>query len=251
MTVDQRGHGLSDKPAGGYDFATMTADLASLIEQLELGRPIVAGQSWGGNVVLEFGARYPGMAHGLVLVDGGFLDLQGPSDNGADTSWEAVSERLRPYPLDGTPKAELEARIRAANPEWSDWGVEATLRNFEWMPDGTIRRWLSTEQHAQILRALWEQRPPHLYPQVAEPALVCPADDGNPDWVEAKKLQVAAAQQGLARVDVHWFPNTHHDIHIHRPAALADLMLDALDTGIWADDSGLDSGLRRNDIVRS
>jgi pimeloyl-ACP methyl ester carboxylesterase len=28
VAVDQRGHGLSDKPSTGYDFATITADLA-------------------------------------------------------------------------------------------------------------------------------------------------------------------------------------------------------------------------------
>ncbi len=233
ITVDQRGHGLSDKPDGGYDFASVSTDLASLIERLELVRPVVAGQSWGGNVVLAFGARYPGVAHGLAFVDGGFLDMQGDYGNGWDPSWEGVYERLRPHDIDGMRKADLEARIRAGNTDWPEWGVDATMRNFEWLPDGTVRRWLPISIHMQIVRALWEQRPPELYPRVQEPALVCPAEDGNPDWSERKTHQVVAAQEGLARVDVHWFHNTHHDIHIHRPDALADLMLTSLDSGIW------------------
>ncbi|MDQ1426431.1 MAG: lipase, partial [Acidimicrobiaceae bacterium] len=53
VTVDQRGHGQSSKPDHGYDFATVVADLVALIDALDLDRPIVAGQSWGGNVVLE------------------------------------------------------------------------------------------------------------------------------------------------------------------------------------------------------
>ncbi len=57
--VDQRGHGHSDKPDDGYDFGTVTEDLELLCDRLGLASPIVAGQSWGGNVVLEFGARYP------------------------------------------------------------------------------------------------------------------------------------------------------------------------------------------------
>lgn len=232
VTVDQRGHGLSDKPDSGYDFATVTADLASLIEQIELLRPIVAGQSWGGNVVLEFGARYPGRAHGLAFVDGGFLDLQGRSNNGADSSWEAVSERLRPYPLDGTRKIDLETRIRAANSDWPEWGIDATLRNFEWLPDETVRRRLPVDKHMLILRALWEQRPTGLYLRIEEPVLICPADDGNQEWLEVKTRQVAAAERGLPRVDVHWFHDTHHDIHVQRPDALADLMLQSLETGV-------------------
>lgn len=236
VTVDQRGHGLSDKPDAGYDFATVTADLASLIQLLELERPIVAGQSWGGNVVLEFGARYPGVAHGLAFVDGGFLDMQGNFGNGWDPAWAAVYERLRPPDIDGMRVADLEARIRAANADWPEWGIDATMRNFEWLPDGTIRRWLPIRVHMQIVRALWEQRPPELYPLVQEPVLVCPADNGDPEWMERKTLQVAAAQAGLPRSAVHWFPDTHHDIHIHRPEALAQLMLDSLENSIWSDD---------------
>lgn len=32
LAIDQRGHGLSDKPEEGYDFETVTADLARLLE---------------------------------------------------------------------------------------------------------------------------------------------------------------------------------------------------------------------------
>ncbi len=231
VAVDQRGHGLSDKPDGGYDFATVSADLAALIRQLQLDRPVVAGQSWGGNVVLEFAARCPGMAHGLVFVEGGFLDLQSRSQNGADEGWAETAKRLRPPDMDGARKANLEARIRAAHPEWSEWGVDATLRNFEWLPDGTVRRWLPVDKHMRILRALWEQRPPELYPRIAEPTLICPADDGNLEWLAVKRGQVAAAEQGLARARVHWFCNTPHDIHVARPRALADLMLAFQETG--------------------
>src|SRR5688500_3652196 len=48
--VDLRSHGESDSPDDGYDTTTAAADLAVLIDKLGLDRPIVAGQSWGGNV---------------------------------------------------------------------------------------------------------------------------------------------------------------------------------------------------------
>ncbi len=53
--VDLRSHGDSDAPPHGYDTATAAADLAAL------GIPgaIVAGQSWGGNVAVEFAAKHP------------------------------------------------------------------------------------------------------------------------------------------------------------------------------------------------
>ncbi|MFM7964797.1 MAG: alpha/beta fold hydrolase, partial [Actinomycetota bacterium] len=53
IAVDQRGHGQSDKPDEGYDMQSVADDLASLITALQLDRPVVAGQCWGGNVVIE------------------------------------------------------------------------------------------------------------------------------------------------------------------------------------------------------
>ncbi|GIK36384.1 MAG: hypothetical protein BroJett011_02170 [Chloroflexota bacterium] len=232
VTVDQRGHGLSDKPATGFDFATVTADLARLLLALQLEQPIVVGQSWGGNVVLEFGVRYPDLARGLGFVDGGFLDHQARPN----PTWEAVSTELRPPDLDGMPRESLKRRLQEAHPDWSEEGLEATLANFETLPDGTIRRWLDIPYHMLILRAMWEQRPPELYPQVTKPVLICVADSGDA-WTEHKRKLVAAAEAGLPRREVHWFSATDHDIHIHRPDELAELFLQAVEGEIWGPNS--------------
>ncbi|MCG3210996.1 MAG: 2-succinyl-6-hydroxy-2,4-cyclohexadiene-1-carboxylate synthase [Anaerolineae bacterium] len=231
IAVDQRGHGLSDKPDSGYGFDQVTADLARLLASLALEQPILVGQSWGGNVVLEFGARYPAAACGLVFVDGGFLDLH----SRPDASWEKISVELKPPPLAGMPRTELAARIRDFHPDWAEFGIEATLANFETLPDGTIRPWLSLDRHLAILRAMWEQRPAALFPQIIAPTLICVAEvPGNARWPELKAKQVAAAQAGLSQAAVHWFENTDHDIHVHRPGALVQLLLDTLQNGFWA-----------------
>ncbi|MCB0116714.1 MAG: alpha/beta hydrolase [Caldilineaceae bacterium] len=228
--VDQRGHGLSDKPADGYDFATVTEDLSLLLDALQLDSPIVAGQSWGGNVVLAFGAHYPKRARGLGFVDGGFLDLQSRPEN----TWERVSVDLRPPNLVGAPAADLRQRLRTYHPDWTDAGVEATLNNFEILPDGTIRPRLTLERHMQILRALWEQRPGDLYGKVSAPVVICPAtSSAAAEWTERKRTQVAAAEAALARVRVHWFEETDHDIHVQKPDALAGVMVEELLQGIW------------------
>ena len=230
LAVDQRGHGLSDKPDDGYDFATIAADLARLIAALRLERPLLVGQSWGGNVLLEFGARYPALACGLGWVDGGFLDLQ----SRPNATWESVSAQLKPPNLSGMPRAALKERMQAAHPDWEEWGVEATLGNFETRPDGTIRPWLSLEHHMAILRAMWEQRPPALYGLVTAPTLICVAEvPANIEWNRVKARQVAAAQATLSTGEVVWFAQTDHDIHVHRPQALAELLLNALDSGLW------------------
>jgi pimeloyl-ACP methyl ester carboxylesterase len=229
VAVDQRGHGLSDKPDDNYDFGTVTADLARLLDALGWDRPYIAGQSWGGNVVLEFGARYPARVAGLALVDGGYIDFQ---DDPANT-WERVSVNLKPPELRGTAREALKARLQVVHPDWKEEGIEATLNNFETLEDGSIRPWLTLERHMKILRALWEQRPPQLYGRVSAPVLICAASNGDGEWAAIKRRQVAAAEAGLARVKAVWFPHTAHDIHIHRPARLVNCFLDAIDSGFW------------------
>ncbi len=226
ITFDQRGHGLSDKPNHGYDFATITDDLARLLDLLKLERLVLAGQSWGGNVLLEFGARFPGRASHLWFVDGGTIDLQ--AQPGA--TWESMAQMLRPPNLLGTPRSALKARIQSAHPDWTEAGVEATLANFETLPDGTIRPWLTLERHMLILRAMWDQRPQELYGKVTEPvSLAVALEAAIPEWNERKREQVMAAQIGLQNMSVHWFEETAHDIHVHRPQELAQFLLKGLE----------------------
>lgn len=231
LAVDQRGHGLSDKPDHGYDFATITADLQRLLAALSLEQPILVGQSWGGNVLLEFGGRYPELARGLVFVDGGFLDLRGRPEE----TWEQLSEKLRPPHLTGTRRKQLKQRLQAGHPDWDDEGLEGTLANFETLPDGTIRPRLTLERHMKILRALWEQNVEMLFSQVTAPVLLCAAGDPkNPDWTAVKCHQVDMAERQIPRIKVHWFINTDHDIHVQKPIDLAQLMLDTLAQGFWS-----------------
>ncbi len=225
VAIDQRGHGLSDKPAEGYGFEEVTADLLAL-SRLVWGegiRPILAGQSWGGNVALAFGARYPGVAHTLVFVDGGFLNLRSRG-----MAWEEVAAELRPPDLTGVARATLYQYIHKAHPQWSEEGLEATLANFETLPDGSVRPWLSLDRHLLILRAMWEQDPQRLFPLVQEPVLICPADDGSP-WSASKRQLVAQAQVGLRQVEVVWFLDSAHDIHIDQPQLLAAQLLRLVD----------------------
>jgi len=67
ITPDTRGHGRSTNPAGKLSYALLADDVAALIAALGLVHPIVGGWSDGGQIALEFGARHPGIAAGLVV----------------------------------------------------------------------------------------------------------------------------------------------------------------------------------------
>jgi pimeloyl-ACP methyl ester carboxylesterase len=221
VAVDQRGHGRSSKPDEGYDFATVVSDLVALVAALGWERPVVAGQSWGGNVVIELAATQPEVLSAVAAVDGGFIDL-----GSRFTTWDECRQVLAPPRLVGTPLATIEGWIRRANADWPESGIEGSLANFEVRPDGTIAPWLSFERHMMILEALYSHRPSTRYPHVTVPALLIPADTGDVAWTHDKHDAVAAAVAALPNGRARWFSPAHHDIHAQHPVELAHVLLD-------------------------
>jgi len=69
ISLDQRGHGRSGKPARGYtgdDFAT---DVVTVLDALGIDRAVVAGHSLGGRNAWLAAARHPQRITGAVVVD--------------------------------------------------------------------------------------------------------------------------------------------------------------------------------------
>jgi pimeloyl-ACP methyl ester carboxylesterase len=64
LSYDRRGFGLS---TGLPSLAEDVTDLRALIAGLGVASPLLVGMSQGARVVLEFVARHPGVARGLVL----------------------------------------------------------------------------------------------------------------------------------------------------------------------------------------
>ena len=224
VALDQRGHGESDKPDAGYGFENVVADLLAFLDALKIKRTILVGHSWGGNVALQFAATHPDRAAALVFVDGGFLDMQA----NPKMTWEFAQQRLAPPRLAGTPVEKFKTMIKGyLGALWSAKVQEIILDNFEILPDQTIHPHLSFEHHMQILRALWEQRPPTLYPKIECPVLLLSArtDAMNQDeraFLDAKRNAVAVAQQMLAESETVWFNHTVHDVPLQRPRKLAN-----------------------------
>ncbi len=58
VTYDRRGFGASDKPATGYDYDTLAADLESVLSDLELTDVTLLGFSMGGGEVARYVANH-------------------------------------------------------------------------------------------------------------------------------------------------------------------------------------------------
>lgn len=218
VAVDQRGHGRSSKPDDGYDMASVANDLRLLIERLGWERPAVAGQSWGGNVVLELAWAHPDAVSLISCVDGGFIDLAGRFPD-----WDDAATVLAPPRLAGTPLADITRWIETSAADWPETGRQGTLANFEVRDDGTIAPWLTFDRHLTVLRGLWEHQPSSRYPEIRVPALLIGADTGDVAWSHSKHEAVEHALSLLPRGRAVWF-TAHHDVHAQHPVEVGDLL---------------------------
>jgi pimeloyl-ACP methyl ester carboxylesterase len=225
IAIDQRGHGLSDKPASGYDFATITRDLDAILSALKIDRAWLAGHSWGGNVAVQYAVDHPQRVSGLVLIDGGFLQVP------AEVDWPTAERMLEPPDLIGTPVEEFRANLKFwLGAAWSHQAESIILHNFEIRADQTIAPHLQKSNHMQVARAIYDHHPSELWASVQCPVLMVPAvaagphDDRTRDMLDAKRRNVARAEQNLKQSQTLWMIDTIHDIPLQKPNELANAM---------------------------
>lgn len=82
LLVDLRGHGLSDKPADGYQMDVMAQDIHHLLSALSLEKVHIVGSSLGAEVGLSLAANHPEQVRSLTCEGALF------SEFGAFGLWE-------------------------------------------------------------------------------------------------------------------------------------------------------------------
>lgn len=234
VALDLRGHGLSDKPDHGYDMASVARDVVDVIETLQQEHPdwqlpLVIGQSWGGNIVVEVAAQFHEHIRGAVAVDGGTIELQRMFPK-----WETCKEVLAPPQLVGTPVDRLEKAIRAMHPDWSDEAIAGAMANMEVREDRTISPWLTRERHFTILRGLWEHSPSQRFAEIQRPVMFTPAARIDDPMKNAKEEMLLIAEQNLDKCRVVWFEPADHDLHAQHPQKFADVVHNAITEGFFS-----------------
>jgi 2-succinyl-6-hydroxy-2,4-cyclohexadiene-1-carboxylate synthase len=92
VTADLRGHGDSDKPAGGYTLSNMAADIVGVMDFLGIERAHFVGSSMGAEVSLRLAAEHPERVTDLVLEEA-FQNAFGPhSTYGGELSESRLAE---------------------------------------------------------------------------------------------------------------------------------------------------------------
>lgn len=231
IAPDQRGHGQTTNAPSGYDWKTLSDDLAGLLDHIGVGEVSVMGHSWGGNVATNFAANYPDRVKRLIMIDGGFFD--GRIMPGA--TWEAFSQRLRPRDVTGDRQEFLERLRNQMGAIWSD-EIERIVQTMVYEDEnGQIQDILRPENQAQVIRAMWDDPASATLPRIECPTLIVPAgpsaERAGSEFAESRRRMVAAAELSLKNCRVHWISETIHDIGYHKPQELAQVIGEFLAEG--------------------
>jgi N-formylmaleamate deformylase len=119
ILLDSRGHGLSDAPGDGYSNDILEADVAGVIETLELKKPVLIGHSMGAHTAATVAANYPELVSRVILEDPPFWgDPQHESlESRAEVAqgWIKNIQEQRSMSID-----ELVSICKQENPGWHE-----------------------------------------------------------------------------------------------------------------------------------
>ena len=228
IAPDQRGHGQTTQATSGYDWRSLASDMVGLLDHLEISKAAVLGHSWGGTVAVSLAASFPYRIDAAVMIDGGF------GRPGRDGTWEEFRTRARPRDVSGTRQEFLDRLRHQLSFCWND-EIERIVQTMVREDDtGQIIDILHPDNHAQVMRAMWDDPASEMWHQIQCPALMVPAgprpDRAGTEQARIKEERVAAAVQGLKNGRVHWIRETVHDIGYHKPQELAQVIREFLIT---------------------
>jgi len=230
VALDQRSHGLSDRPDSGHTLDDVTADAAHAIRELGLGRPLVVGHSWGAAVALALASAQPELAGGLVVVDGG------TSSFSRFMTWEDAAARMQP-PLPTYRDAEEAAAARAADLEqaWADDLMAFVRAGLVEVPTEGFTSTLTAAARLEILRDLYDFQPELLFAEVQGPILLAMAGQtwpgAPPEFAERRRRSAEEVLELRPDAQLRWY-DSRHDVPLIRPLELAadvELALDEVD----------------------
>jgi pimeloyl-ACP methyl ester carboxylesterase len=201
---DARGHGKSARIERG-ERVNQAADLASLIRELRLERPILAGHSMGAGMAAQLGAQYPDLVRALVLEDPPWFAPRPPDSRGSALSQESPHAAWIKS-LAGLSLEQLVERHRAEHPTWSEL---------------VLYRWSEGKQQLDpnffaardLGWADWRE----VVPAIACPTLLITATPGEGGIVTPEIAQEACEMN--ARISVVHIPGTGHHVRFENYTA--------------------------------
>ena len=206
--LDQRGHGDSAwAQPPDYSYARYAADVAAVVEQLDLRDFVLMGHSMGGLVSLVYAATYPGRVNKIVIVDSTLV---------------ATPDRVAVLHQVGGARAEAMPRARIS------WTFSRATAGTTAAPE--ILRYLAAAQRRQVAMVLWRHKfdrnvyskrvlldlPPH-WNRIGIPALRSKGDAAIASRLLSWQTLIPLPASRLVEV-----PGADHHVTLDNPGGFAD-----------------------------
>jgi pimeloyl-ACP methyl ester carboxylesterase len=221
--VDLRGHGQSDKPPDGYDWASLRDDLTGLLAQLDLRDVLLVAHSRGGGVSLLAVAAARERVIGAVVYEPTLPVPSGAIAGGSTRLAERALNRRSEFP--SREAAVAHYRRRDAFHLWD----EAVLRAYvehgtAEQPDGTVELRCPRHVEAALYHAMFDAGP---WAGLRCPDLpVLAIFGGRSGRVREGQDPAARLRAYLPRVQAHVLPGATHFGPMEQPAAFQSLVVD-------------------------
>lgn len=219
--LDHRGNGRSDqrKEPSGWDLDTWADDVVRFCDALDITKPVVVGNSFGGFVAVRYAARHPDQAAKLVL-----------SSTAARRHTEETARRFEE--LGGTQARELyEAVFVRGEPFDPDYlTVNMPLYNRRPSPFGPRRAWqnLRVQEHFNTsFAAAFDLRDD--VAKIVVPTLVLAGADDPMTPPSASEEILSLLPDGVGRLEV--LDNCGHGTFRDQPDATEAILREFLASG--------------------
>ena len=241
LSLDLRGHGLSESPRAGYELESLAIDALTIAVANRWGRDVggppvaVAGHGFGAQVAATMAVLQPESVCGVALVDGG---------------WEGVGEATRMSPTEfGAAVAEppevlasMDAFLadrRGYDPGTWDADQERAARaQVDQKHAGHVAPVARPGVVKALVEAMFSYRPWEVLPAVSCPLLAVVAESGSADDDEARERRLALdevmrAREGAGRraARIAVFRGSGHNLMRYRADELTAELLALLEAG--------------------
>jgi len=115
---DAQGHGLSDRFNGDSAAKNPADDVAALIKELSLKKPVVMGHSMGAGTAANLAAKYPSLPGAIILEDPGW-GMPAAADT-PEARKQAEAMRASMANLHNLPLDDLLKESRKRDPSWDE-----------------------------------------------------------------------------------------------------------------------------------
>lgn len=203
VAMDQIGYGRSSKPVLPYSLDLHAANIARLLDHLEVERAAVVGHSYGGMKASRFAFSYPQRTTHVALVN-----AIGLSDNRAGRGWsEPTPEATRSF-------AAARSTIRGHVATWDDAWLDYIRIHYGWGLSGEWPRLAQVRALNSLVIRM--ETVVHDWPRIEAPALVIGGEIDGPRFPELARNAAAAFPRG----EVVLFPGVGHNPHWEAPELL-------------------------------